>query len=193
MAQASMKCLRTDKFPWAKSMWFWRTMPTTWEKDDGHHGSASCGLCASQRQCSRWWTFLTACGQWCRSVWSVMPKHVGDRSSDILNILHSHIGARGVSSSRWTCNQKGYSRTSKQGGIARITRLRVWLSRQKRAVSAYSVDHEVPTPLKANHWALLEKTMTCLSSFYCWCFSRCHCSLWKPRLTQELKQCKRPC
>lgn len=39
------------------------------------------------------------------------------------------------------------------------------LIEQKRALSAYSAEHELPTTLTANQWALLEKTMTCLEPF----------------------------
>ncbi|XP_041827312.1 zinc finger BED domain-containing protein 4-like [Melanotaenia boesemani] len=39
------------------------------------------------------------------------------------------------------------------------------LIEQKRALSAYSADHELPTTPTANQWALLEKTMICLEPF----------------------------
>ncbi|KAJ8353287.1 hypothetical protein SKAU_G00208540 [Synaphobranchus kaupii] len=39
------------------------------------------------------------------------------------------------------------------------------LVEQKRALSAYTADHELPTTLTTSQWGLLEKTMTCLKPF----------------------------
>lgn len=39
------------------------------------------------------------------------------------------------------------------------------LLEQKRALSAYAADHDLPTTLTSNQWALLDKTMTCLEPF----------------------------
>jgi hypothetical protein len=39
------------------------------------------------------------------------------------------------------------------------------LVEQKRALSAYTADHDLPSTLTANQWALLEKTMNCLEPF----------------------------
>lgn len=39
------------------------------------------------------------------------------------------------------------------------------LVEQKQALSAYTADHDLPTTLTANQWALLEKAMNCLEPF----------------------------
>ncbi|XP_016306241.1 zinc finger BED domain-containing protein 4-like [Sinocyclocheilus anshuiensis] len=39
------------------------------------------------------------------------------------------------------------------------------LLEQKRALSAYAADHDLPTTLTANQWTLLGKTKTCLEPF----------------------------
>lgn len=39
------------------------------------------------------------------------------------------------------------------------------LLEQKRVLSAYAADHDLPTTLTANQWALLDKTKTCLEPF----------------------------
>lgn len=39
------------------------------------------------------------------------------------------------------------------------------LLEQKRALSAYAADHDLPTTLTANQWSLLKKTKTCLEPF----------------------------